>query len=248
MNDRLSNIINQIKQRPLSIGAVSLAAGIGIGYILGKRYASETMFQVFTPTIVPDVPEPGDTPVAELRLHNPVIVSAGENFLENRIKVITETKDETVIEEIIETVSEVDPEELVTRSVFPDRVDDWNYGLEVRKRTDTMPHVIHKDEFYSNEKDYSQHTLTYFARDDIMSNEEDTPVYNYEYITGPLLFGHGSGDIMVVYVRNDKMKTEYEVLLDPGRYSEEVLGLEIEDNQHVKDLKHSNNMRFRTTD
>ncbi len=88
--------------------------------------------------------------------------------------------------------------------------------------------------------------MTYYAGDNIMNNdEEESPMYNHDGITGPLRFGHGSDDPNVVYIRNDKRKVEYEILYDPGLYSEEVLGLEIENNQRAKDIKHSNNRRFR---
>ncbi len=78
-----------------------------------------------------------------------------------------------------------------------------------------------------------------------MADEDDTPVYNYDRVIGPLNFGHGSGDPNVFYVRNHRRKTEYEILYNTGLFSEEVLGLEIEDNERVKDLKHSNIQRFR---
>ncbi len=64
-------------------------------------------------------------------------------------------------------------------------------------------------------------------------------------MTGPLLFGHGSGDPNVVHIRNDSRKSEYEILYDPGLYSQDVLGLEIEDNQRVKGIEHSKNRQFR---
>ncbi len=112
-------------------------------------------------------------------------------------------------------------------------------------RDPSEPYIIHKDEFYSDEKGYAQSTLTYYSGDNIMVDEDESPMYNHEEITGPLLFGHGSGDPKVVHIRNDKRKSEYEIVKGSGLYSQEVLGLEIENNQRVKDIKHSNNRRFR---
>ncbi len=107
------------------------------------------------------------------------------------------------------------------------------------------PNVLHKDEFYGEESGYTQVTLTYYAGDQILCDEDDSPVYNHELITGPLLFGHGSNDPNVVHIRNDKRKAEYEILFDPGLYSVDILGLEIENNTRVQDLKHSQNRKFR---
>ncbi len=269
VNEHISKIINHPQRTPVSVGIVSFAAGIGLGYILARRrmlgvhqLPNQLNFDFNTHDVAnvrdalgrsevvsvvseEDVPE---IPISEIRRRKPLIINDGEEFLQRKIKVVTETDDEVVTEERIEIIREPDPEELVTKSIFPDMVDDWNYAAEVRRRNPNIPHVLHKDEFYENEKGYTQTTLTYYAGDDIMSDEEDAPVYNYSDTTGPLLFGHGSGDPKVVYVRNDKRKAEYEILNDPGKYSEEVLGLEIENNQRVRDIKHSQTRKFRPKD
>lgn len=133
------------------------------------------------------------------------------------------------------------PEEVtpVRRNAFASNDEDWDYEAEVRNRTTELPYILHKDEFYADEKGYSQITCTYYAGDRIMVDEDEHhPVYNHERTTGPLLFGHGSGDPKILYVRNDRLKAEYEIIHDDGLYSVEVLGLEIEDNQRVRDLKH----------
>lgn len=157
---------------------------------------------------------------------SPVVEVDGEYFEgdgDDRIKVIGDPP-------------EVTP---VRRNAFAVDDDDWNYESEVRNRTEVMPYILHKDEFYADEKEYSQITLTYYAGDNILVDEDDTPVYNHERVVGPMRFGHGSADPNVFYVRNDVRKAEYEILRDSGLYSVEVLGLEIENNQRVRDLRHS---------
>jgi hypothetical protein len=64
-------------------------------------------------------------------------------------------------------------------------------------------------------------------------------------VTGPLLFGHGSGQEYVVYIRNDERRAEYEVTRVEGRYTIEVLGYELEHDAEVEDIKHSKHMKFR---
>ena len=81
-----------------------------------------------------------------------------------------------------------------------------------------------------------------------MVDEEEAPIYNHTSIVGPMKFGHGSGDQNTFHVRNHKLKAEYEIIFDPGLYSVEVLGLEIENNQRARDLKHSRDRRFRSDD
>lgn len=145
-------------------------------------------------------------------------------------------------------------EPLVRGSIFAADDDDWNSELEMMSRSTTAPYILHKDEFYAEEKGYTQNTLTYYAGDEIMADEEEAPIYNHEKVTGPLKFGHGSGDQNVVYIRNDRLKAEYEILLDSGLYSEEVLGLDIPNNARLRDtprdrdLRHSNFRKFRDED
>lgn len=129
--------------------------------------------------------------------------------------------------------------------IFSDTQDEWDYQEEVSRRTDAAPYILHKDEFYANERDYTQSTLTYYAGDDILVDEQDAPIYNYKNILGELRFGHGSEDQNTVYIRSIQLKAEYEVIRDEGKYSVEVLGLEIEENARETELKHSGDRKFR---
>lgn len=179
-------------------------------------------------------------------------IMVGEHFAASKLKEveeeIEEEGNEKAAQKDAQEVTQEDVQEVVTHSIFAGNDDEWNYAVEIRKRNTKEPCVIHKDEFFTDEKGYAQSTLTYYSGDDILVDEDDTPIYNHADVTGPLLFGHGSGDSNVVYIRNDKRKAEYEILRDPGLYSVEVLGLSIEKNDRVKELKHSKNMRFRQTE
>lgn len=151
-------------------------------------------------------------------------------------------------EEIVRTFTLPEPEdeeepertvEVVRRNVFAEAGadDNWDYGVEVKQRDSSEPYVLHKDEFYAEEMSehgFRQFTYTYFDGDDILADEDDKPIYNHHNVVGDLKFGHGSGDPKVVYIRNEKRKEEYEVVKDPGLYSKEILGLEIEQNDRAK--------------
>lgn len=126
-------------------------------------------------------------------------------------------------------------EDNILINIFPNENDDWDYDEEVKHRTPDHPYIIHRDEYFSNEMDYRQSTLTFYEGDSILCDELDVPVYNPEKIVGKLIFGHGSQDISICYVRNEHLEAEYEVLLDHGFFQTEVLGETI-----VKpDIKHS---------
>ena len=103
-------------------------------------------------------------------------------------------------------------------------------------------YVIHRDEFFGDEMGWdSQSTLTWYAQDEVLTDEHDT-VLNQPWNligVGMNMFGHGSGDPDVVYIRNEHLEAEYEVLRDPGSYAVQVLGGQVEDRMTQEDFKHS---------
>lgn len=127
-------------------------------------------------------------------------------------------------------------------NIFAGGVDGWDYDEELQLRTPHKPYIIHKDEFFNQEFEGDQNTLTYYSQDDIMADDSDTPVYGYEKLVGTLQFGHGSGDPNVVYVRNEDRKCEYEILFDPGSFSTEILGIYAENATREDEIRHSRNL------
>lgn len=78
-------------------------------------------------------------------------------------------------------------------------------------------YVISPDEF-SEYSDYKTEELTYYD-DDVLVNEDDEVIQDVESLIGPKAlktFGEYEDD--AVFVRNDKLKTDYQILLDPRRY------------------------------
>ncbi len=128
-------------------------------------------------------------------------------------------------------------------NAFAQGGDTWDLVKELRSRKEGVPYVIHQDEFHAEEKGYHQYSLTYYAGDNIMMGEDDQPVYNHNRVVGELKWGHGSGNPLMVYVRNDKHRAEYEITYVDGLFSEEVEGVDISDNQRVKNLEHSEEPR-----
>jgi hypothetical protein len=128
----------------------------------------------------------------------------------------------------VETVEE-------TRNVFLDP--SFDYDEEVKLRTPDKPYIITHDEYFAAEKEYDTQSLTYYEDDDTLVNENDKPVDDLDLVGEDHLarFGHGSKDRKIVYVRNDKLGIDFEIVLAKGSYLE-ALGLGPEPNE----LKHSN--------
>lgn len=238
MNINFSKIFEHPKRVHIAVGIVTIGGGLGLAYVLRRRSKKE--FHE-----VPKQLNFGFDKKKTVKKNNPVIPHPV--FIEDvpESVVITENHPIIVQKQKIAEIKEEKPE-IVSHNVFAQDGDDWDYDEEVKKRSPLEPYVIHKDEFFDeNDKGYTQSTFTYYDGDKILADEDDSPIYNHESVTGPMLFGHGSGDPNVFYVRNDKRKSEYEIVYDPGLFSVEVLGLQIENNERAQDLKHSNNRKFR---
>jgi hypothetical protein len=124
---------------------------------------------------------------------------------------------------------------------------EWNLEAELSTRDPREPYVIHYDE-WEEDSDvqsgaYLQQTFSYYEGDDIMCDEHDTPIYEYYKSTGPLKFGHGSKDPHVVYIRNEIMEREFEILYHPGRFEVEVLGLDDGESFKEGQLRHAREQR-----
>jgi hypothetical protein len=120
----------------------------------------------------------------------------------------------------------VDPR---TVSAPPPQLPVWDYQREIAGRLDGEPYVIHQDEFSGNETGYNQTTYTYYAGDDVLVDDDNGhPLPHGDVIVGQnnLRFGHGTDDIDVVFVRNDKLQLEMEICRVHDSYEEKVLGLE----------------------
>jgi len=237
------------------------ASTFAVGYILGKRNGD--VFEVYVDEeTLSDLIDDNqlklplddfseyvtETPIEEVLL--PVFVTP-----ERAVKYDYSNLDNDVeIEEVLEPVIlQTDPVVLVTTqsvkkvNVFDRTPDVWDEEVELAHRTKntSTPYILHADEYILNERDYKQETVTYYEGDDIMADEVETPIYNHEKSMGELRFGHGSLDENVVYIRNDALRREWEVLRHHGRFEIEVLGHDVEDQYSELDKRSSADRKFR---
>lgn len=105
-----------------------------------------------------------------------------------------------------------------------------NFDLEremaLRDAQPDMPYVISFEE-YMEGKGYSQTHMTYYEGDDVLTDENDIPIEEVEATVGNdnlSRFGHGSKDVNLVYVRNDRVELDIEIARSTGKFSEEVSG------------------------
>ena len=112
-------------------------------------------------------------------------------------------------------------------NIFSQPDDEFDYDEEVKKRTPERPYIITQEEYFLAEGGHEQVTITYYEGDDVLADERDQPVPEPDRVVGEdnlTRFGHGSKDKNIVYVRNERLGAEYEVVRSGGSFSREVLG------------------------
>jgi hypothetical protein len=166
----------------------------------------------------------------------------------DRAQEVAESEDEAAGEPPDEPIAETP--EPVTRNVFRDNEppeDDWDWHKERAQRSPLRPYVIHRDEREENDA-YDCVTFTYYDADDVVCNERDevVPEEDRERILGESnleKFGHGSDDASIVYIRNDQLEMDVEVVRSPNSFAEEVHGFE----PPAEEIKHSDRRRGERT-
>lgn len=116
-----------------------------------------------------------------------------------------------------------------SRNVFDAQsIEGWDQEREEASRVAEHPYIISHDEHLENAFEHGQNTLTYYAGDQILVDERQQPIEDVEAVVGieNLRFGHGSRDASIVYIRNERIELDLEVVRDSGTYVEEVLGHE----------------------
>lgn len=90
---------------------------------------------------------------------------------------------------------------------------------DVNNDPQDKPYVISPDEFGEFD-DYGTISLTYYA-DGILTDDADEPIEDVEGVVGAESLNHfGDYEDDSVFVRNDRLKSDYEILLDQRRYSD----------------------------
>lgn len=111
-------------------------------------------------------------------------------------------------------------EDLIEQSKLSKIISEQKYNNYEEEDEDNMekPYVISPEEF--GEYDYPMVTLFYYA-DGVVTNERGKIVANVAELIGEDFASHyGEYETDTVFVRNDKMKIDYEILKDYRNYSE----------------------------
>lgn len=228
------------------------AVGAGVGFGLCYIYDRWRMSQI---VVVPPESEERQAEVAEERAQRGLVLDA-ETYRsidaettqvvpvdpfdhEDALVRAMRDADQRVSDELQERVTES-----YRSNVFGKPDGDWDYEAELSTRHSMEPYILHRDEFMNDEMDFRQETMTFYAADMVMADPQENPIYNYSELMGELKFGHGSGDPNVVYIRNEVIHVEWEIVRHTSSYAVEVKGLEAEVEME-NELRHSGVLKFR---
>lgn len=157
---------------------------------------------------------------------------------------LIETKYARIAQEEIDSVKEVFAREQANKSEEIKSIDDENEEQEEPDPSDEdydeyvetvinmgyiheeggammgdKPYVIPPDEF-SEKEDYTTETLLYF-KDKVLTDDMDHPIEDVDAMVGVESLNHfGEYEDDSVYVRNDRLKTDFEILLDERLYTD----------------------------
>lgn len=103
-------------------------------------------------------------------------------------------------------------------------------------RDPKVPYLISTEEFMNEGEDNEKITINYYAEDDTLADERDEVIPDVEGTVGLKnlsRWGDGSDSEFSVYVRNERLRTDFEVLREDTSYAKMMMGEDWE-NQPIR--------------
>lgn len=244
------------------LGAVVLFAGVGFGlYKFGVKQSQAKYEKLMAEEIAEakafysklNKKEDFSTPEKaskELKRRRPTDPPEGLEVV-SPVEALKEYQGWLKEDDEIEEVEEIEPEE--HESVYlqsaPD--DEPQFDVDLGERTPDHPYVISEEEFLLGERDIEKTSITWYAGDLVLADERDKEIPSVDPIIGTdnlERFGEGSNDPNIVYIRNERLDMDFEVLKHDGKYAHEVLGLQHSDKGSREHRQANKPKRYRGED
>lgn len=253
MMNQIQSVFSRRGVIPATVGVLSFTAGALGGYVFAVRKGMRKSMQEAIYDYAVDLQDAREAEAVKTEQMYRSFADIPQEVVDEHPSNGPREADDTVphLALVEDPEPELDQEPDVaqtTVSIFGDNEEDvWDWEEEGDLRTNLQfegaPYILHVDEFMAKETPYAQATLTYYEGDEILVDDKSVPVYNISEVIGDnLRFGHGSNDRNMLYIRNDHLRMEFEVIRDRGYYQQEVLGIDIDEDYETdgKWLKHSN--------
>lgn len=169
------------------------------------------------------------------RMSNEELVKMNEDLQRDLVakgrnsKIIQELSYSEEDPDVLEVRPEEEHRKMTIEEATPIDPSDEKLQEMIALRTPDTPYVITIDEFMEDyPEDYDKISVTYFDGDGNLSDSRERIIPEVEEIIGSdalTKFGLFSKDKNIVYVRNEKIRTDFEVALDQRSYVEVIAGL-----------------------
>jgi hypothetical protein len=235
--------MNSTQKGAIALGVTS-AVSLIVGATSGFFYAKSRLSSIYAEKASQEIAEakkfygalykkpPYETPESVTELMIPVESAAAALVNYQGI-----ADSETVKKEPVEKTEAVVREKVVDRNIFGDDRPPFDINAILRQRGKNKPFILNKDEFMAAEPGYNQSTLTFYEHDEVLADERDEVVDEVDSIVGEenlKMFGAMSADPNIVYIRNDILQQDYEILRSEGSYAVEVMGFEMTVPPHLR--------------
>ena len=241
--EEVAEVTRSLTGREVGFFIAGVGVGLAIGFTVGSKVMEKklkTKYAKIAEDEISEMREHYQQKMVAVEPKPPIedVIKERERYTEAEQQAIDETNllfppedgEEVVVEEVIEV------KETSQVNVF--NTETWDYAKEVKSRDPEVPYIIHIDEFTQNEPDNEQITYTYYEIDDVLADPRDTKVDDMDAVIGLGnlgRWGHGSNDENIVYIRNERLSLDFEVVRDRGSYAEETR----------KNIRHSYDRRRR---
>lgn len=161
------------------------------------------------------------------------LINATEALKKYRGDEVTIVKDGVVVSErsgLAEELSDDLREDVIEeRNVFDD--DEEDEAISMGARDPNEPYQITQLEFSINENEYDQVSITYYAGDGALVDDQDVQIPDVHRCVGlDNLEKFGTGrDPNMILVQNDRLKMQYEITRNESNFGHVVAGLQHSD-------------------
>lgn len=224
--------------KALIIGGTSVVS-LAVGSVAGYFFAKKQLEQKYADIADEEITEAKRfySALQKKRYETPEDAVADLVVFKEAVEAVTsysptpEDAKEELLNSIDEGENEPDFEGIYDANIFENRAwtenPEHDFAQEVASRDEDKPYVLSHVEFLQGEQGYDQTSWVYYAGDGVLADERDGHIDLVKETVGDCLerFGHWSEDQNKVYVRNNTLAIEIEILYSSGSYRTEVMGL-----------------------
>lgn len=235
MDEEITEVVVDTQAvRSMAAPLVLLGASVGlaVGVLVGYKWASKRLEAVYARI--------SEDEIAEAKSFYAKLHKGGDFSTPEKAAAVLRPEVEAAADAMLEYQGRSDdstppdprdhPEVMERSNIFVESKSKfvWDQEHEESLRTEEEPFVLHEDEWMEG-CGYKRVDLFYYAGDETLTDEGDDPIPTVDDTVGLAnlqRFGQGTQDARTLFVRNDRLRSDFQIILHDGKYAHEVLGLQ----------------------